>query len=149
MRLQVMKKILALAFLCIALSGCYQQSLTLVGPAAGASQGRLLQSSLTTAFNHTVKAKTGKTTLEHIFIREKEKALTKVASIEKKATKASIAVKKKMVEQREKFKAHKKIVKNEASKLVRVIGIKKIKMVSQKEAFSANKPRYSYWSKQK
>ena len=144
-----MKKVFVLAFLGTVLSGCYQQSLTLVGPAAGASQGRLLQSSLTSAVNYTIKEKTGKTTLEHIFIREKNRGLEKIASIEKKVTETSTIFKKKITNQKAKAKAHGKIAKNKASKLVRVIDIKRIKMVTQKEAFSANKPRYSYWPKQK
>ena len=55
------------------LTGCYHQSLSLVGPAAGASQGKVTQSYLSTALNYAIKEKTGKNTLEHVFTREKEK----------------------------------------------------------------------------
>ena len=40
-------------------------------------------------------------------------------------------------------------IKNKSAKLHWVLDIKKIKNVTQEEAFAANKPRYSYWSKQK
>ena len=65
-----MKKVFLFIFLGIITSGCYQSSLTMMGPAAGASQGRMLQSSLTSAANYAIKQKTGKSTFEHIFLRE-------------------------------------------------------------------------------
>ena len=61
-----MKKVFLFIFLGIITSGCYQSSLTMMGPAAGASQGRMLQSSLTSAANYAIKQKTGKTTFDHL-----------------------------------------------------------------------------------
>ena len=40
-------------------------------------------------------------------------------------------------------------IKDKAKKLRWVLHVKDIKRVKQEEAFPANKPRYSYWSKQK
>ena len=40
-------------------------------------------------------------------------------------------------------------IKKQATKLRWVLHIKEIKNVTEEEAFTANKPRYSYWSKQK
>jgi len=57
-----MKKILLLFLTIFFLSGC-AESLALLGP--GASNGRLVQSSLNSAISYGVKKQTGKTPLEH------------------------------------------------------------------------------------
>ena len=57
-----MKKILLLFSSIFLLSGC-AESLALLGP--GASNGRLVQSSLNSAISYGVKKQTGKTPLEH------------------------------------------------------------------------------------
>ncbi len=154
--MEVMKRSFLLIFLSFILSGCYQQSLTMIAPAAGVSQGKAMQSSLTSAFNYAVREQTGKTTLEHIFIREKNKTIKKVASIEKTVIENSQAVKSKIlktskgiISQKDKIQSPKTIAKNTKAKLKWVLDIKEIKTVSQEEAFPANKPRYSYFSKQK
>lgn len=138
-----MKKVFLFIFLGIITSGCYQSSLTMMGPAAGASQGRMLQSSLTSAANYAIKQKTGKSTFEHIFQREKDKIAEKVAHVEKKVLETSLSTKKKISEK------SKKIVKNSTPKVKWVLGLHEIKRVSQEEAFKANKPAYSYLSKEK
>ena len=75
-----MKNLAVLFILGTTLSGCYQTSLTMMGPSAlGASQGKALQSSISSAVNYTIKEKTGKTTLEHILIREKNRVIKKAA----------------------------------------------------------------------
>ena len=59
----IMKNLVILIFSALFLSGCYHQSLTLMGPATGATQGKLMQSSMSTAVSrvadHTIKSKTG------------------------------------------------------------------------------------------
>ena len=65
-----MKKILFLFLTIFLLNGC-AESLALLGP--GASNGRLLQSSLNSAISYGVKKQTGKTPLEHAIAYAEEK----------------------------------------------------------------------------
>ena len=136
-----MQKTIGLVSLLFILSGCYQASLTpMIGPAAGASQGRIAYSAVSTGFSYGVKHTTGKFPIEHILKREKDKIVDKVASIEKEVIERSTLIKKKVVKQKDNLKA---------KKLRWVLGVKEIKNVTEEEAFAANKPRYSYRSKQK
>ena len=112
----------------------------MLGPAAGASQGRLAYSAVSTGFSYGVKSTTGKFPIEHILKREKDKIVDKVVSIEKEVIERSTLIKKKAVKQKDNLKA---------KKLRWVLGVKEIKNVTEEEAFAANKPRYSYRSKQK
>ena len=65
-----MKKILVLLSMIFLLNGC-AESLALLGP--GASNGRLVQSSLNSAISYGVKKQTGKTPLEHAISYAEEK----------------------------------------------------------------------------
>ena len=65
-----MKRILLLFSVAFLLSGC-AESLALLGP--GASNGRLVQSSLNSAISYGVKKQTGKTPLEHAIAYAEEK----------------------------------------------------------------------------
>ena len=65
-----MKKILLLLSAIFLLNGC-AESLALLGP--GASNGRLVQSSLNSAISYGVKKQTGKTPLEHAIAYAEEK----------------------------------------------------------------------------
>ena len=65
-----MKKILLLLSTIFLLNGC-AESLALLGP--GASNGRLVQSSLNSAISYGVKKQTGKTPLEHAIAYAEEK----------------------------------------------------------------------------
>ena len=135
-----MRKFIGLASLLFFLSGCYQTSLApMIGPAAGASQGRIAYSAISTGINYGVKHKTGKFPIEHILKQKKDQIVDKVVSIEKQVTKSSISIKKKIVTQKNNLK-----IKDKAKKLRWVLHIKEIKKVKQEEAFPANKPRYSY-----
>ena len=136
-----MQKTIGLVSLLFILSGCYQASLTpMIGPAAGASQGRIAYSAVSTGFSYGVKHTTGKFPIEHILKREKDKIIGKVASIEKEVIERSTLIKEKIIKQKDNQKV---------KKLRWVLGVKEIKNVTEEEAFAANKPRYSYWSKQK
>ena len=136
-----MQKTIGLVSLLFILSGCYQASLTpIIGPAAGASQGRIAYSAVSTGFSYGVKHTTGKFPIEHILKREKDKIVDKVASIEKEVIERTTLVKEKVVKQKDNLKV---------KKLRWVLGLKEIKNVTEEEAFAANKPRYSYRSKQK
>ena len=65
-----MKKILLLFLTIFLLNGC-AESLALLGP--GASNGRLVQSSLNSVISYGVKKQTGKTPLEHAIAYAEEK----------------------------------------------------------------------------
>ena len=66
----MMKKIPLLFSTIFLLSGC-AESLALLG--SGASNGRLIQSSLNSAISYGVKKQTGKTPLEHVIAYTEEK----------------------------------------------------------------------------
>ena len=91
-----------------------------------------------------MKHTTGKFPIEHILKREKDKIVDKVASIEKEGIERSTLIKEKILKQKDNLK-----VKDKVKKLRWVLGVKEIKNVTEEEAFAANKPRYSYRSKQK
>ena len=136
-----MQKLISFPILLFFLSGCYQTSLApMIGPAAGVSQGRLAYSAVSTSVSYGVKQVTGKFPIEHILVREKNKVVDKVASIEKEVIERSTLIKEKIIKQKDNQKV---------KKLRWVLGVKEIKNVTEEEAFAANKPRYSYWSKQK
>ena len=65
-----MKKILLFLSTIFLLNGC-AESLALLGP--GASNGRLVQSSLNSAISYGIKKQTGKTPLEHAIAYAEEK----------------------------------------------------------------------------
>ena len=66
----IMKKILLLLSSIFLLNGC-AESLALLGP--GASNGKLVQSSLNSVISYEVKKQTGKTPLEHAIAYAEEK----------------------------------------------------------------------------
>ena len=76
-----MKKTLVLLFFGIFLTGCYTNSLTMVGPATGVASGKLTETATSTTINHIVKKKTGKNSLtlvkEEIEKKEAERSLQK------------------------------------------------------------------------
>ena len=78
-----MKKTLLLLSIIFFLNGC-AESLALLG--SGASNGRLVQSSLNTAISYGVKKQTGKTPLEHVIAyaekKPKKKKETCISSFE-------------------------------------------------------------------
>ena len=78
------RKVVFLLLSAMFLSGCFAQSMTLVSTGAGASQGRLIHSSASSAFSYGVKKTTGKFPIEHIIIREKQRVAKKVSNFEKK-----------------------------------------------------------------
>ena len=133
-----MKRIAFLILSAFLLMGCYQTSLApMLGPAAGASQGRIAHSAISSGISYGVKNQTGKYPIEHILKREKNKIAKKIDLIEKEVVEKSIYVKNTLVD------------KKDATKTKWVLHLKEIKNVKNEEAFPANKPRYSYWSKAK
>ena len=133
-----MKHLSVLLLFFFLLSGCYQTSLApMLGPAAGASQGRIAHSAISSGISYGVKNQTGKYPIEHILKREKNKIVKKIDLIEKEVVKKSINAKNTLID------------KKDATKKKWVLHLKEIKSVKNEDAFPANKPRYSYWSKAK
>ena len=133
-----MKHLSVLLLFFFLLSGCYQTSLApMLGPAAGASQGRIAHSAISSGISYGVKNQTGKYPIEHILKLEKNKIVKKIDLIEKEVVEKSINAKNTLID------------KKDATKKKWVLHLKEIKNVKNEEAFPANKPRYSYRSKAK
>ena len=141
-----MERIVTFIIVMLFLPGCYQASLApMIGPAVGASQGKMAYSAVSSGVSHGIKYKTGKYPIEHIIKREKDKLVKRVDKIEENLIKKTDLIKKEFVHQKNNLK-----IKEKASKKLRwVLHMKEIKQLRQEEAFPASKPRYSYWSKQK
>ena len=75
-----MRKIIGLLFLGIFLTGCYANSLTMVGPATGVASGKLSETVTSTTVRHIVKKQTGKTPIEHVLSEKQIKTLDKTKS---------------------------------------------------------------------
>ena len=70
-----MKKTIGLLFFGIFLTGCYANSLTMVGPATGVASGKLSETVTSTTVRHIVKKQTGKTPFEHVLSEKQIKTL--------------------------------------------------------------------------
>ena len=75
-----MRKIIGLLFFGIFLTGCYANSLTMVGPATGVASGKLSETVTSTTVRHIVKKQTGKTPIEHVLSEKQIKTLDKTKS---------------------------------------------------------------------
>ena len=75
-----MKKTIGLLFFGIFLTGCYANSLTMVGPATGVASGKLSETVTSTTVRHIVKKQTGKTPIEHVLSEKQIKKLDKTKS---------------------------------------------------------------------
>ena len=75
-----MRKIIGLLFFGIFLTGCYTNSLTMVGPATGVASGKLSETATSTTINHIVKKQTGKTPIEHVLSEKQIKTIDKTKS---------------------------------------------------------------------
>ena len=75
-----MRKIIGLLFFGIFLTGCYANSLTMVGPATGVASGKLSETVTSTTVRHIVKKHTGKTPIEHVLSEKQIKTLDKTKS---------------------------------------------------------------------
>ena len=69
-----MKKLSILVFTFLFLTGCYQ-SMALLGPATGAANGKVVQSSLQSAASYGIKKQTGKSPFEHVVAYSVQKDL--------------------------------------------------------------------------
>ena len=131
------KRVIFLFLSSILLTGCFAQSMTLVGTGAGASQGRLLQSSISSIASYGIKEATGKFPLEHAIKRQKQRIAKKTSDFENKiieGTKKTIKVSK------EKILPVKNNIKNKVAKFS--YSLNKAKTFAE-ENFK-HKPRFSY-----
>ena len=72
-----MNRILILLFFGLFLTGCYSNSLTMVGPATGVASGKVTESALSSSFNYAVKKQTGKSTTEHILSESQNRKIAR------------------------------------------------------------------------
>ena len=70
-----MRNVLGYFLLSLFLSGCYTNSLTMVGPATGVASGKLSETATTTSINYVVKKQTGKTPVEHVLSENQIKTI--------------------------------------------------------------------------
>ena len=137
----VMRKLVALLISLFLLSGCFETSLV-VGPAIGGAQGKLAQSSVSTALSYGVKYKTGKYPIKHILKQKKEKAVKTASLMGEKVltTTNKIKIKLNLVKKPELrlVKANYKIIKAKITKL-------KVRTISKR--IFVHEPRFSYSAK--
>ena len=131
----VMRKLIVLLILLFLLSGCFETSLVM-GPAIGGAQGKLAQSSVSTALSYGVKYKTGKYPIQHILKQKKEKAVKTTSLMEEKVLTTVNKIKHNLIKKPEPrlVKANYKIIKAKITKL-------KIRTVSKK--IFVHEPRFS------
>jgi hypothetical protein len=131
-----MRKLVGLLILLFLLSGCFESTL-IVGPAVGGAQGKLAQSSISTAFSYGIKYKTGKYPIQHILKQEKEKVVKTVSLIEEKTLTTTSKIKHNLVNEPgvRLVKANYETIKAKITKL-------KIRTISKK--IFAHEPRFSY-----
>ncbi len=132
----VMRKLIGLLISLFLLPGCFETSLVM-GPAIGGAQGKLAQSSISTAFSYGVKYKTGKYPIQHLLKKKKEKAVKTVSLMEEKVLTTTNKIKHNLVKKPEfrLVKANYKIIKAKITKL-------KIQTISEK--IFVHEPRFSY-----
>ena len=135
----VMRKSVALLISLFLLSGCFETSLVM-GPAIGGAQGKLAQSSISTALSYGVKYKTGKYPIQHILKQKKEKAVKTVSLMEEKVLTTTNKIKLNLVKKPELrlVKANYKIIKAKITKL-------KVRTISKR--IFVHEPRFSYSAK--
>jgi len=76
------RKIVFLILSSFFLTGCLAESMTLVQSGVGASQGRVLQSTISPVLSLGIKQTTGKFPIEHMMTREKKRIAKKVSDFE-------------------------------------------------------------------
>jgi hypothetical protein len=132
----VMRKLIGLLISLFLLPGCFETSLVM-GPAIGGAQGKLAQSSISTALSYGVKYKTGKYPIQHLLKKKKEKAVKTVSLMEEKVLTTTNKIKHNLVKKPEfrLVKANYKIIKAKITKL-------KIQTISEK--IFIHEPRFFY-----
>ncbi len=134
-----MRKLISLLILLFLLSGCIESSLV-IGPAIGGAQGKLAQSSMSTALSYGIKHKTGKSPIQHILKQKKEKkekTVKTVSLMEERVLTTTNEIKHNFVKKPEVklVKANYKTVKAKITEL-------KIRTISKK--IFVHEPHFSY-----
>ena len=131
-----MRKLTGLLILLFLLSGCFESTLV-VGPVIGGAEGKLVQSSMTSALSYGIKQQTGKYPIQHILKKKKEKIVKTVSLMEEKALTTTNKIKHNLVKKPEvkSVKAKYKTIKAKITKL-------KIQIFSKK--IFVHEPRFSY-----
>ena len=134
-----MRKLIGLLISLFLLSGCFETSLVM-GPVIGGAQGKLAQSSISTALSYGVKYKTGKYPIQHILKQKKEKTVKITSLMGEKILTTTDKIKHNLVKKPKLrlVKANYKIIKAKITKL-------KIQTVSKK--IFIHEPRFSYLAK--
>ena len=132
----VMRKLIVLLILLFLLPGCFETSLVM-GPAIGGAQGKLAQSSVSTALSYGVKYKTGKYPIQHILKQKKEKAVKTASLMGEKVLTTTDKIKHNLVK-----KPKIKLVKANYETVKAKIAKLKIRTVSKK--MFIHEPRFSY-----
>ena len=83
-----MKKLLILSLSFIFLTGCIN-SMALLGPATGATNGKVVQSSIQSAVSYGIKQQTGKSPFEHALVYSEQKDLENCNKQKKETKKCS------------------------------------------------------------
>ena len=132
----VMRKLIGLLISFFLLSGCFESSL-IMGPVIGGAQGKLAQSSVSTALSYGIKYKTGKYPIQHILKKKKEKIIKTASLMEEKVLTKTNKIKHNLVKKSgvKLVKVNYKIVKDKITKL-------KIRNISKK--IFVHEPRFSY-----
>ena len=134
-----MRKLIGLLISLFLLSGCFESSLV-IGPIIGGAQGKMAQSSVSSALSYGIKHKTGKSPIQHILKRKKEKkekTVKTVSLMEERVLTTTNEIKHNFVKKPEVklVKANYKTVKAKITKL-------KIRTIS--EEIFVHEPRFSY-----
>ena len=142
-----MRKLIGLLISLFLLSGCFESTLV-VGPAIGGAQGKLTQSSISTALSYGVKYKTGKYPYQYILKQQKEKAVKILEQKKEKAVKTVSLIEEKVLTTTNKIKHS--LVKEPEVKLVKAnhktikAKITKLKIRTISKKIFVHKPRFSY-----
>ena len=143
----VMRKLIGLLMLLFLLSGCFETSLVMV-TAIGGAQGKLVQSSASTALSYGIKVKTGKYPIQHILKQKKEKAVKILKQKKDKAVKTVSLIEEKVLTTTNKIKHN--LVKKPEVKLVEANNkttkakITKLKIRTISKKIFVHEPRFSY-----
>ena len=134
-----MRKLIGLLISLFLLSGCFESSLV-VGPVIGGAQGKLAQSSVSTALSYGVKYKTGKYPIQHILKQKKEKTVKITSLMGEKILTKTDKIKHNLVNEPgvRLVKANYETIKAKITKL-------KIRTISKK--IFVHEPRFSYLSR--
>ena len=153
-----MRKLIGLLISLFFLSGCFETSLV-VGPVIGGVEGKLVQSSMSTALSYGIKQQTGKYPIQHILKQKKEKVVTILKRKQEKAVETVSLLEEKILTTTNKTKHNLvkepevKLVKEPEVKLVQAnykiikAEITKLKIRTISEKIFVHEPRFSYLAK--